>query len=40
MGLVQLSFLVILLVSSPPESFVDNVLLRFKINLILTLHES
>lgn len=40
MELAQLSFLVILLVSSPPETFVDNVLLRFKINIILTLHES
>ena len=34
MELAQLSFLVILLVSSPPETFVDNVLLRFKINII------
>lgn len=40
MELAQLSFLVILLVSSPPETFVDTVLLRFKINIILTLHES
>lgn len=40
MELAQLSFLVILLVSSLPETFVDNVLLRFKINIILTLHES
>lgn len=41
MELVQLSFLVILLVSSPPENFVDNVLLSIKINIILMngLHE-
>lgn len=38
MELVQLSFLVILLVSSPLETLVDNVGVPFKINIILTLH--